>query len=246
MQNDSLPEHPTSRSHGGSVNVDPREVAYFKDMASLWWQAKGEFKALHEINPVRLSFVQRAGLSGRKVLDVGCGGGLLAEAMAVAGASVTGIDMVAEALAVAREHAAESQVTIDYRQSTAEAWADSHAAAYDIVTCMELVEHVPDPATLVQACARLLRPGGHLFFATVNRTLLSRLLVIMVAEYILGIVRKGTHTYGRFVKPEELAFWGKKAGLTVRGVSGLRYLPVIGYARLCKDTRMNYLLHFRK
>jgi len=227
-------------------NVDPQEVANFSDMASLWWQAKGEFKALHEINPVRLCYVDRAGLAGKKVLDVGCGGGLLTEAMAGKSAMVTGIDMVPKALEVARSHAADNGLNIDYRQSTAEDWARDQAARYDIVTCMELVEHVPDPAMLVQACARLARPGGDIFFATVNRTLLSRLLVIIVAEYILGIVRKGTHTYHRFVKPEELMDWGRQAGLTLSNVSGLRYIPFIKYARLCNSTQMNYLIHLKK
>ncbi len=227
-------------------NVDPKEVANFSEMAPSWWQAEGEFKALHEINPVRLSYVARAGIAGRQVLDVGCGGGLLAESMAAQGAAVTGIDMVPEALEVARAHAAENGLIIDYQQSTAEDWARAHSGRYDVVTCMELVEHVPDPAGLVQACARLVRPGGDVFFATVNRTLLSRLLVIIVAEYIMGIIRKGTHTYQRFVKPEELGRWGNQAGLTVLDLSGLRYIPVIKYARLCNSTQMNYLIHFRK
>ena len=231
-----------------SPNVDPREVAKFAAMADLWWRPAGEFKALHEINPVRLAYVagRAAGLSRRRVLDVGCGGGLLAEAMARQGATVTGIDMVPEALGAARQHAAEADVRLDYREGSAEEWARSHPAAYDVVTCMELVEHVPDPASLVRACALLTRPGGDLFFATVNRTPLAGLLVIGVAEYLLGIVRKGTHRYAKFVRPDELIAWGAAAGLSVGGLTGLRYLPFGGYARLCRSVRMNYMLHFKK
>jgi 2-polyprenyl-6-hydroxyphenyl methylase/3-demethylubiquinone-9 3-methyltransferase len=228
-------------------NVDPREVAKFAAMADLWWQAEGEFKALHDINPVRLAYVAgRAGCVGRRVLDVGCGGGLLAEAMARKGAVVTGIDMVAAALVVARRHAADAGVCVDYREGSAEQWAERHPAAYDLVTCMELVEHVPDPAGLVDACARLVRAGGDIFFATVNRTPLAGLLVILAAEYLLRIVPKGTHTYAKFVRPRELIDWGAKAGLTLGGLSGLRYVPFMGHARLCRSVGMNYMVHFKK
>lgn len=229
------------------TNVDPLEIAKFKAMADLWWQPQGEFKALHDINPVRLAYVRdRAGLQGRKVLDVGCGGGLLAEAMARSGAQVTAIDMESTALEAARQHAAGSGVTIDYGLGSAELWAQAHGATYDIVTCMELVEHVPDPGALIQACARLVRPQGDLFFATVNRTILSRLLVIGMAEFVLGIVRKGTHTYAKFVRPRELALWGEQAGLCMQDLSGLRYIPVLGRGWLCRDVRMNYLMHFKR
>ncbi len=230
-----------------ALNIDADEVAKFSAMADLWWDPKGEFKALHHINPVRTAYVvQRAGLVDQKVLDVGCGGGLLAEVMASKGAWVTGIDMAQAALAVARTHADQSGLGIDYQQSTAEAWAQTHIEAYDIIICMELLEHVPDPAALVRACSQLARSGGDLFFATVNRTWLARLLVIWIAEYILGIVRKGTHKYRHFVKPEELALWGRKAGLTPTDLSGLRYMPFAGRAALCKSTPMNYLMHFKK
>lgn len=230
-----------------SRNVDPREIAKFKAMADSWWQPRGEFKALQDINPVRLAYVRdRAGLSGKKVLDVGCGGGLLAEAMAREAGRVTAIDMESAALEVARRHAAGSGLEIDYRLESAASWGRQQGGAYDIVTCMELVEHVPDPGALIKDCARLVRPGGDLFFATVNRTPLSRLLVIWMAEYLFGIVRRGTHTYARFVKPRELALWAEAAGLTVMDLSGLRYIPFIGRARLCRDVRMNYLMHFRK
>ena len=230
-----------------SANVDPQEISKFGAMADLWWQLDGEFKALHQINPVRLAYIrERAGLAGRKVLDIGCGGGLLSEAMAKDGAEVTGIDMVPEALSVARQHAGRSDLAIDYQLSTAEDWAQHHGSQYDVVTCMELVEHVPDPSVLVAACAQLVHPGGDLFFATVNRTPLANLLVIVAAEYLMGIVRRGTHTYAKFVRPQELIGWGRRSGLTMAHLSGLRYIPVVGYARLCKSVSMNYLVHFKK
>jgi 2-polyprenyl-6-hydroxyphenyl methylase/3-demethylubiquinone-9 3-methyltransferase len=229
-----------------SENVDPREIAKFKAMADLWWRPKGEFKALHEINPVRLAYVRdRAGLTGKQVLDVGCGGGLLAEAMARAGGRITAIDLEVSALAAARRHSQNQGVTIDYRLGSAEQWARSQGAAYDIVTCMELVEHVPDPQALITACGRLVRPGGDLFLATVNRTLLSRVLVIWMAEFVFGIVRKGTHAFAKLVQPQELIQWGEHAGLTLMDLSGVRYIPFVGRAWLCRDVRMNYLMHFR-
>ena len=232
---------------GPRENIDSREIARFASHAKDWWDLKGQYKALHQINPVRLAYVRdRVGLQGRRILDVGCGGGLLAEAMAAGGARVTGIDMVVPSLEVARRHAFQTGVTVDYRQSTAEAWARDHREIYDAITCMELVEHVPDPAGLIQALAHIVRPRGDLFFATVNRTLLARLLVIWASENVLGIVPKGTHTYGKFVRPRELTRWGRQAGLEVRDLSGLRYFPFVGHAALCKSTAMNYLMHFCK
>ncbi len=228
-------------------NIDTEEVARFAAQADLWWDRKGQFKALHDINPARLGYVRdRTGLTGKQVLDVGCGGGLLAEAMAARGARVTGIDMVTSSLSVAKIHARRSRVHVAYRQGTAEAWARTYPETYDIVTCMELVEHVPEPASIVRACSRLLRPGGDLFFATVNRTWLARLLVIWASEYLLGIVRKGTHTYRKFVQPQELAQWGRHSGLTVENLSGLRYIPFFGHTALCNSTKMNYLMHLKK
>jgi 2-polyprenyl-6-hydroxyphenyl methylase/3-demethylubiquinone-9 3-methyltransferase len=177
---------------------------------------------------------------------VGCGGGLLAEAMAAEGAGVTGIDMAADSLAVARHHARGRGFSIDYRLGTAEAWARQGQGRFDVVTCMELVEHVPHPGQLVAACAALVRPGGDVFFATVNRTLPARVLVIWLAEYVFGIVPRGTHTYGKFVRPRELAAEGARTGLTPRDLSGLRYLPWIGYAALCRSPMVNYLMHLKK
>lgn len=231
----------------GTSNLDRAEIAHFNAMAALWWNRGGEFKALHDINPVRVAYVaRRAVLAGRRVIDVGCGGGLLAEALARHGAQVIGIDMADEALAVAEAHARRNGVAVEYRQTTAETAAGRYGSIFDIVTCMELLEHVPDPAGLVDACARLARPGGDIFFATVNRTPLSRLLVIWAAEYLFGIVRKGTHHYGKLVRPAELAAWGERAGLGGVDLSGLRYIPFIGKAALCRDTALNYLMHFKK
>jgi 2-polyprenyl-6-hydroxyphenyl methylase/3-demethylubiquinone-9 3-methyltransferase len=234
-------------THNVKKNIDVDEVARFAARADLWWDLSGKYKALHQINPVRSAYVrERAGITGKKVLDIGCGGGLLSEAMAVAGADVTGIDMAAPSLSAAKAHALDSRLNIDYRQSTAEDWARSNPGIYDVVTCMELVEHVPDPRRLVHTCARLVRPGGDLFFATVNRTWLSRLLVIWMSEFVLGIVPKYTHTYRKFVQPEELAKWGEEAAMALQDVSGVRFIPFLGYASLCKSTAMNYLEHFKK
>jgi 2-polyprenyl-6-hydroxyphenyl methylase/3-demethylubiquinone-9 3-methyltransferase len=228
-------------------NVDPVEIAKFEAQANQWWDPKGGFKALYEINPVRLAYIRdRCGLSGKQVLDVGCGGGLLSEAMAAHGARVTGIDMVKGALAAAKKHSLQNGYTIDYQCSTAEIWVRDHPAQYDIVTCMELVEHVPRPAELIHTCSALVRPGGALVVGTVNRTWLSRLLIIGLSEYVLRIVSKGTHQYDKFRRPRELALWARRAGLEPVDLSGLRYLPFVGYASLCRGTRMNYLMHFHK
>ncbi|BBO69026.1 ubiquinone biosynthesis O-methyltransferase [Desulfosarcina alkanivorans] len=226
-------------------NIDSGEIARFSAMAGDWWDRRGEFAALHDINPVRLAYVRdRADLAGSRVLDVGCGGGLLSEALAACGARVTGIDMAEASLAVARSHMRTSGLDIDYRRITAEAHSIETPGHYDMAVCMELLEHVPRPASIIAACARLVRPGGSVFFATVNRTWLSWLLVIMAAEYIMGIVRKGTHEYRKLVTPDELKKWGADAGLRLENMSGLRYIPFGGHAALCRSTRMNYLMHF--
>ena len=228
-------------------NIDAGEIARFSTMAELWWDRNGEFKALHDINPVRLAYVRdRTELSARQVLDVGCGGGLLSEALAACGGRVTAIDMAEASLAVARAHMHTSGLTIDYRRTMAESHADEKPGHYDVVVCMELLEHVPRPASILNACARLVKPGGDLFFATVNRTWLSWLLVIVAAERVLGIVRKGTHDYRKLVKPEELIQWGAAVGLNLENLSGLRYIPFGGHVALCRSTRMNYLMHFRR
>lgn len=229
------------------LNIDNKEIARYAATATHWWDRDGELKALHDINPLRLQYVlDLADIKGKPVLDVGCGGGLVSESLAAAGARVTGIDMAVPALNVARAHANESGFEIEYIESTAEDFAKTHGEQFSVVTCMELVEHVPDPASIIKACAELTKPGGHLFFSTVNRTWLARLLVIWVAENVLGIVSKGTHTYARFVRPEEMKRWGQAAGLQLADVAGMRYIPFGGYAALCKSTAMNYLMHFSK
>jgi len=228
-------------------NIDTDEIARFSAMAKIWWDRKGEFKALHDINPIRLAYIaNRSRLTGKSVLDVGCGGGLLSERLASCGARVTGIDMEKVSLSVAREHMKKSGFSIDYRMTTVESLAKEHSERYDAAVCMELLEHVPEPFSIIDACGRLVRPGGDLFFATVNRTFLSWLLVIGFSEYVAGIVRKGTHTYQKLVKPEELKHWGAKARLQFMDLTGLRYLPFLGYAALCKNTQMNYLMHFKR
>jgi 2-polyprenyl-6-hydroxyphenyl methylase/3-demethylubiquinone-9 3-methyltransferase len=228
-------------------NIDAAEIARFSAMADIWWDREGEFKALHDINPVRLAYIRkRSDLGGKAVLDVGCGGGLLSEALATSGARVTAIDMAEASLAVARGHMQTRGLTIDYRRVTAEALAQQAPGRFDVVTCMELLEHVPRPASILAACARLVKPGGDIFFATVNRTWLSRLLVIGMSEYVLGIVRKGTHAYRKLVTPDELKQWGIEAGLDFIDLSGLRYLPLVGYAALCRSTSMNYMMHFKR
>ena len=228
-------------------NIDNMEVARFAAMADHWWDRNGSFKALHDINPVRMAYVRdRAGMRDKNVLDVGCGGGLLTEAMAAAGATVTGIDASPSALSAAGAHMGQSGMKVTYLNQTAAGFADTIEGQFDIVTCMELLEHVPDPASVINACARLAHPDGDLFFATVNRTWAAYLLVIIAAEYVFGIVRKGTHTYRKFVRPGELAAWGQAAGLHLSGTSGLRYIPFGGYCSLSRDTSMNYLMHFTR
>jgi 2-polyprenyl-6-hydroxyphenyl methylase / 3-demethylubiquinone-9 3-methyltransferase len=228
-------------------NIDNAEIAKFAAMADHWWDRNGVFKSLHDINPVRLEYIcSRSSLKGKSVLDVGCGGGLLTESMSAAGARVTGIDMVEPSLEAAQTHMQQSGLYIDYRINTAEQLALTHAGRFHVVTCMELVEHVPDPASIVKACALLVRPGGDLFFATINRTCLALLLVILTSEYIIGIVRKGTHTYRKLVRPIEMEKWGKSAELKLMDISGLRYIPFLGYCALCRNTYMNYMMHFTK
>lgn len=228
-------------------NIDAGEISRFSAMADIWWDRNGEFKALHDINPVRLSYVcDRVDVNGRLVLDVGCGGGLLSEGLAAAGGRVTGIDMVEASLAVARTHTRAGGLRIDYRQTTAENLAEEEPGRYDVVVCMELLEHVPRPASILEACGRLVKDGGDVFFATVNRTWLSWLLVIVVAENVMGIVRKGTHEYRKLVRPGELKHWGRAAGLHCENLSGLRYIPFGGTSALCRSTLMNYMMHFKK
>ena len=223
-------------------NVDPVELEKFSNLAHRWWDPEGEFRPLHDINPLRLDWIARhAALEGAAVLDVGCGGGILAEAMARRGARVTGIDLSDKALRVAELHLHESSLSIHYQKANVEDYALAHAEAFDIVTCMELLEHVPDPASMVAACARLLRPGGQVFFSTINRNAKSYLFAVVGAEYILGLLPKGTHDYMRFIKPSELARWSRAAGLRVDELIGMTYNPITRRYRLGADCDVNYL-----
>lgn len=230
------------------ANVDREEVAKFEAAAARWWDPAGQMRPLHEINPLRLAFVSErsGGLAGRRVADIGCGGGILAEAMAREGAEVTGIDASEAALRVARLHAAEQGVRVDYRLGTAEGLAAEMPEAFDVVTCMELIEHVPDPASLIRACARLVRPGGQVFLSTLNRTPRAWLLAVVGAEYVLGLLPRGTHEWRRFVRPSELDGWARAAGLTLRELAGLRYDPVFGRHRLTEDVSVNYLAWYAR
>ena len=228
-------------------NLDPEELAKFASLAPIWWDRHGALKALHDINGLRVGYIHaRAGLAAKSVVDIGCGGGILAEAMAALGAAVTGIDAVKEPLAVAQHHARASGFAVDYRQATAEQLAEEAPAAFDIVTCMELLEHVPNPASIVAACARLVKPGGDVFFATLNRNLKSWLFAIIGAEYLLGLVRRGTHSYRRLIKPSELRAWCGACGLGLQDLCGLNYNPFLRRYSLGGNTHVNYLMHVRR
>jgi 2-polyprenyl-6-hydroxyphenyl methylase / 3-demethylubiquinone-9 3-methyltransferase len=228
-------------------NIDTAEIAKFEAMAPIWWDKKGAFKALHDINVLRLDYInERAPLDGKRVLDLGCGGGILSEAMASIGAVVTGIDMGKAPLAVAKLHLKESDLSVDYQRAAAEEFSEIHPEGFDVVTCLELLEHVPDPSSVVLACKRLVKPGGHVFFATLNRNPKSFLFAIISAEYILGLVRKGTHSYRKFIKPAELETWGETAGLTFQDLTGLHYNPFTGNYSMGGNTHVNYMMHFCK
>ena len=225
-------------------NVDPLEVEKFDRLASRWWDPHSEFKPLHEINPLRLDYIDHhAGLAGRRVLDVGCGGGILSESMAARGAEVTGIDLGAAPLEVARLHLLESGLQVDYRQVPVEDLAVEMPGQFDVVTCMEMLEHVPDPASVVQACAELVRPGGHVFLSTLNRNPKSYLFAIVGAEYLLRMLPMGTHDYARFIRPAELGRWMRSAGLDITHMTGLTYNPLTGVYRLDpRDLDVNYMV----
>ena len=226
------------------INVDPLELEKFSQLAHRWWDPGSEFKPLHDINPLRLDHIDRiAELKGKRVLDVGCGGGILSEAMAARGASVTGIDLGEKPLKVAQLHLLESGLQVDYRLVAAESLAQEMPGAFDIVTCMELLEHVPDPAATVRACAELTRPGGHVFVSTINRNLKSYVLAVVGAEYVLKLLPRGTHDYEKFIKPSELAAACRSAGLDVRGITGMTYNPFTKSYALGGDTDVNYILH---
>ncbi|MCX2801840.1 bifunctional 2-polyprenyl-6-hydroxyphenol methylase/3-demethylubiquinol 3-O-methyltransferase UbiG [Microbulbifer thermotolerans] len=227
------------------TNLDPVEIAKFEQIASRWWDLEGEFKPLHEINPLRANYIDRcAPVAGKKLLDVGCGGGILTEAMAQRGAEVTGIDMGEEPLKVAKLHAAESGVQVNYQRLTVEELAAKQPGSFDIVTCLEMLEHVPDPASVIRACAQLVRPGGHLFFSTINRTAKGWLFAVVGAEYLLRLLPKGTHEYGKFIRPSELGAWLRESGLEIRDITGMTYNPLTrSYKLNPRDVDVNYLVH---
>lgn len=225
-------------------NVDHAEVGKFEELASRWWDPHSEFKPLHEINPLRLNYIDdRADIAGKKVLDVGCGGGILAESMARRGAEVTGIDMGEAPLQVAKLHKLESGVEVDYRRTTAEALADEVPGSFDVVTCMEMLEHVPDPGSVIEACARLVKPGGKLFFSTINRNPKSYLFAIVGAEYVLRLLPRGTHDFAKFIRPSELEGWTRPAGLELMELTGMSYNPFSKQYSLGRDLDVNYLAY---
>jgi 2-polyprenyl-6-hydroxyphenyl methylase / 3-demethylubiquinone-9 3-methyltransferase len=231
-----------------STNFDAAELAKFSALAHRWWDPTSEFRPLHEINPLRLGHIERlaGGLAGKRVLDVGCGGGILAEAMAARGAAVTGIDLAEKPLKVAMLHRLETGTAVDYRLMAAEALAAEAPESFDVVTCMEMLEHVPDPASIVRACSQLVRPGGSVFFSTINRNAKSFLFAIVGAEYVLRLLPRGTHEYARFIRPSELAAHCRAAGLAITDVTGMTYNPLTKVYALGRDVDVNYLLATRK
>ncbi len=225
-------------------NVDHAEISKFEELASRWWDPQSEFKPLHEINPLRLDYIdQRANIRGKKVLDVGCGGGILAESMALRGAEVTGIDMGEAPLEVAKLHMLESGANLEYRQITAEALAAEMPGQFDVVTCMEMLEHVPDPGSVIAACATLVKPGGQLFFSTINRNPKAYLFAIVGAEYLLRMLPKGTHDFSKFIRPSELEEWTRSAELELKELTGMVYNPFSQQYSLGRDLDVNYLAH---
>src|SRR5687768_16028624 len=231
-----------------TLNADPAELAKFSELAHRWWDPESEFRPLHQINPLRLDWIQsHLPLGGKRVLDVGCGGGILSDSIARKGAEVLGIDLASKALKVAQLHALEAQTpNVEYREIAVEALAAEQPGAFDAITCMEMLEHVPDPGSVVRACSQLVKPGGWVFFSTINRNPKSFLFAIVGAEYLLNLLPRGTHEYLKFIKPSELAAWARGHGLEVDNISGLQYNPVSGMHRLNDDPRVNYLMHLRK
>ncbi|MDM8535466.1 bifunctional 2-polyprenyl-6-hydroxyphenol methylase/3-demethylubiquinol 3-O-methyltransferase UbiG [Desulfobacterales bacterium HSG17] len=229
------------------ANFDINEINKFEKLASKWWDLSGESKSLHDINPLRSGYIKkRADLKNARVLDVGCGGGILSEALAGSGADVTGIDMGKEPLAAAKLHLEKSGFQINYYQTTVESMADSEPESFDIIACMELLEHVPDPESVINACYKLLKPGGNIFLATLNRTFKSFIFAIFGAEYILRLLPRGTHRFNKFVKPSEIEQWAEKAGLKKKDLSGMEYNPFTQKYFLSKNAKVNYLMHLKK
>lgn len=226
------------------INVEAAEVNKFAELAHQWWDAQGVFQPLHQLNPLRLNYIDsRAQLAGKQVLDVGCGGGILSESMAQRGAQVTGIDLAEKSLQVAQLHALEAGVQLEYRCVSVEALAQEKPQAFDVVTCMEMLEHVPDPASVVRACAALVKPGGHVFFSTLNRNAKAYLMAVVGAEYVLNLLPKGTHDYSKFIKPSELAAWMRQSELELQHQTGVTYHLLNKQYALTVDTSVNYMLH---
>ena len=229
------------------MNADPQELAKFSDLAHRWWDPSSEFKPLHEINPLRLGWIDGiAALKGKTALDVGCGGGLLSEAMAAEGAVVTGVDLAEASLEVARLHLLETGLDVDYKNISVEELAGEQPGSFDIVTCMEMLEHVPDPESIVRACATLVRPGGTVFFSTLNRNPKAYLLAVLGAEYILRMLPTGTHDYRKFIRPSELGAWCRSRGLSIQGMTGLHYHPIHQDYYLGNNVDVNYLMHCQR
>ncbi|PCJ22141.1 MAG: bifunctional 3-demethylubiquinol 3-O-methyltransferase/2-polyprenyl-6-hydroxyphenol methylase [Gammaproteobacteria bacterium] len=228
-------------------NVDYAELEKFESIAERWWDKTSEFKPLHDINPLRLNYInERAPLSGKKVIDIGCGGGILSESMAQRGADVTGIDMGEAPLAVARIHAEKSGIKVNYLHNTAEKMAEENPGQYDVVTCLEMLEHVPDPSSVIAACSKLVKPGGHVFFSTINRNPKSFLFAIVGAEYVLNMLPRGTHEFSKLIRPSELSAWARASGLSVKGLVGMTYNPLFKTYKLGTNVDVNYLIHTEK
>lgn len=231
-----------------SQNIDRSEIAKFEALASRWWDKESEFKPLHDINPLRANWIdERSPVAEKKILDVGCGGGILSESMAQRGAHVTGIDMGEAPLAVAQLHSLETGVEVSYQQNTAEDMAAQHAEEYDIVTCLEMLEHVPDPSSVIKACTDLVKPGGHVYFSTINRNPKAYIFAVLGAEYLLKLLPKGTHDYSKFIRPSELCNWVREAGLELQTMTGMTYNPFTKHYRLNdNDVDVNYMIYARK
>jgi 2-polyprenyl-6-hydroxyphenyl methylase/3-demethylubiquinone-9 3-methyltransferase len=248
MPSPNLSSQDTPSENPLSQNIDRSEIAKFEALASRWWDKESEFKPLHDINPLRANWIdERSPVAEKNVLDVGCGGGILAESMAQRGAKVTGIDMGEAPLAVAQLHSLETGITVDYQRCTAEEMASQHAGKYDVVTCLEMLEHVPDPSSVINACTNLVKPGGHVYFSTINRNPKAYLFAVLGAEYLLRLLPKGTHDYSKFIRPSELCNWVRDAGLELQAMTGMTYNPFTKHYRLNeKDVDVNYMIYAQK